>query len=125
VPPGLISPGWSVRQILRHDNVERRRAAIEAIGWDRFAEKARLRPVGTPVPDPANPGQELRLFRAPRQLGGTAARVLIRTDGTPGPDGARRSRGLVVAASINDPVEAAAWTYHLSREAYLAIRRRS
>ncbi len=125
VPADLIEgPGWTAQQILTHSNTEVRRAAVERIGWDRFIAEARLVPVGAPVPDPGNPGQELTLYDVPGRIYRTPVRVLLCTNGSVERDGERRRFGLTVPARFSDPVEAAAWTFGWDREQYAALEHR-
>jgi len=129
----------TVEAIGAEQNVEVRRCAIEAMGWSRFAEEAGLVPVGlTPgtrqastelcnarVPDPGNPGQHLVLYDVPERLWGSRVRLLMCTNGSAERDGTRRRYGLTIPAEISDPVEAAAWTYNLTRDEYAAAQRRT
>ncbi|WP_433463158.1 DUF6745 domain-containing protein [Spirillospora sp. CA-128828] len=129
VPPDLIDPGWSaadivhasdeelqrraVRQfgsasyaaVLRAEHVvpDRRRCALERLGWPRFAAEAPLAAVAGPAADPGDPGCELALYDVPAIVFGRAARVVVRTGG------ARHQTALLVPADATDPVAAAAW----------------
>lgn len=125
VPKTLIDPGWDAKTILKEPDQEVRRSAIERVGWDQFIEDAKLKQVGKPADDPGNAGQTLTLYDVPERLYGTAVRVLLCTNGTIERDGTRRRFGLTVPATINDPIEAAAWTYNWPKEDYeqLEIRR--
>ena len=144
VPASLVTgDGWTVEAILREENTEVRRCAIERMGWDRFVAEAGLKMVGEPVEDPGNPGYEpslvqrwlkgeqsmppgvLALYDVPRKIYGTAIRVLLCTNGTIERDGMRRRFGLTVPAHVSDPIEAAAWGYNLTREQYLTCQRRA
>jgi len=141
---GRRVPQWVIDQptieaIAAETNVEVRRCAIEALGWDRFTEQAGLVPVGARattkrqstaeiqarVPDPGNPGQHLVLYDVPERLWGTRIRLLMCTNGSPERDGHRRRYGLTVPAHIEDPVEAAAWTAGLTRDQYQEMQRRT
>jgi hypothetical protein len=136
---GRRVPGWviaapSIEAIMAEDNVEVRRCAIEALGWDRFIAEAGLVPVPAGdskdlafahVPDPGNPGQHLVLYDIPEGLWGGRIRLLMCTNGTPERDGTRRRYGLTVPAGISDPVEAAAWTAGLSKDEYARMVRRT
>ena len=85
--------------------------------------------LGQVVPDPGNPGGDLRLYSI--QVGnawiGTARlRVLVCTNGTPEPDGTRREYGIVVPADFEgDALAAAAWAYGLKRRQYAQLARRT
>jgi hypothetical protein len=118
VPRDLIEGHWSTSDILRHDNAEVRRCAIERMGWDRFVAEAGLRQVGDTVPDPGNPGHYLQLFDVPEQVYDEPVRVLLCDNATPERDGTRRRFGLTVPADCPDPVAAAAWTFDLAADTY-------
>jgi hypothetical protein len=137
---GRVVPEWVVVRptadmILAASNVEIRRCAIESMGWHRFAAEAGLVPVDPagrstdPAacrrPDPGNPGQHLVLYDIPEQLWGSRVRLLVCTNGSPERDGTRRHYGLTVPAGISDPVQAAAWTYGLTRDEYAECQRRT
>jgi hypothetical protein len=127
---GRRVPEWvitspDVKRIARERNVEIRRCAIESLGWDRFVREARLQPAGEDAPDPGNPGGRLRLYDVPERLWGSRARLLTCLNGTAERDGTRRSYGLTVPADISDPVQAAAWTYGLTRQEYATLQRRT
>ena len=137
-------PAWvierpTVEAIAAELNTEVRRCAIEVMGWDRFTQEAGLVPVGNQpgasrpgkvtaaagVPDPGNPGQYLTLYEVPERLWGSRVRLLLCTNGSAERDGTRRRYGLTVPAHIQDPLEAAAWTYGLTREQYALTQRRT
>ncbi len=141
---GRRVPQWvienpAIEAITAEPNVEIRRCAIESLGWARFTAEAGLTPVGrhpgtrqrstgltaARVPDPGNPGQHLVLYDVPERLWGTRIRLLMCTNGSPERDGTRRRYGLTVPAGIDDPVEAAAWTYGLTRDQYARTLRRT
>jgi hypothetical protein len=127
---GRRVPEWviaspCVKQIARERNVEIRRCAIESLGWDRFVGEAQLQPVGDDAPDPGNPGGRLQLYDVPERLWGSRVRLLTCRNGTAERDGTRRSYGLTVPADISDPVQAAAWTYDLTRQEYATLQRRT
>jgi len=124
VPADLIEEGWSVERILQERNAEVRRCAVERYGWDRFAADAQLVVVDE-QPDPANGDSRLRLCDVPAQVYGTAVRVLLCVNASPERDGTLRRFGLTVPASIGDAVEAAAWTFDLSKAEYLTLERAS
>ena len=127
VPASLVTgDGWETATILREPNTEIRRCAIERMGWDRFIPAAGLTQVGSPVPDPGNPGHELALYDVPERIYGDAdVRVLLCTNGTQERDGVRRRFGLTVPADIADPLHAAAWGYDLTPEQYATAVRRA
>ena len=125
VPADLIERGWDTARILREDNAEVRRAAIERSGWDQFIADADLAQVGDTVPDPGNPGNTLALYDVPEAIYDEPVRVLLCTNGTPERDGTRRRFGLTVPADVDDPVTAAAWTYGLPGDVYATLERRS
>lgn len=126
VPADLIDgDGWTPEQILKERNQEIRRCAIERLGWDAFIDQANLTRVGEPVPDPGNPGNTISLYDLPETLFEQPVRVLLCTNGTEERSGERRRFGLTVPAEIDDPIEAAAWTYDWPVAAYrqLEVRR--
>ena len=103
----------------REANVEVRRCAIERIGWASYIDQAGLRLVAS-APDPGNPGSELRLYDMRKET-----RVLLAVNGSVERDGRRRRYGLTVPGFLNDPVDAAGWTYGLSAEQYSLLVRRT
>ncbi|MFR9778060.1 DUF6745 domain-containing protein [Micromonospora sp. MS34] len=126
---GTAVPDWVIREptverIARERNVEVRRCAIEHLGWDAYLDQARLRLVAE-APDPGNPGCRLQLYDLPRQVWGTAARVLLAVNGSVERDGRRRRYGLIVPAHLDDPVAAAGWSYGLTGEQYVLLLRRT
>ena len=126
---GRRVPQWvitapDVERIGREPNVEIRRCAIESLGWDQFIDQTQIINVGS-APDPGNPGQHLTLYDVPERLWGSPVRLLLCTNGSTERDGTRRRYGLTVPAGIKDPVEAAAWTYRLSRDEYARCQRRT
>jgi uncharacterized protein DUF6745 len=127
---GRRVPAWvigepSLQRISAEQNTEIRRCAIESMGWDKFTEEAQLAQVGKSVPDPGNPGQSLALYDVPERLWGTPIRLLLCTNGTAERDGTRRRYGLTTPVTVSDPVEAAAWTYRISKADYAKAQRRS
>ncbi|MEV0589834.1 DUF6745 domain-containing protein [Nonomuraea cavernae] len=121
---GTRVPAWvitdpSVERIAREANVEVRRCAIERIGWEAYIDGAGLRLVAT-APDPGNPGSELWLFDMRAET-----RVLLTVNGSVERDGHRRKYGLTVPGFLDDPVEAAGWTYGLSAAQYSLLLRRT
>jgi uncharacterized protein DUF6745 len=127
VPAELVTgAGWPVERVLAEPNADLRRCAIERTGWDRFVTGARLRQVGPDRPDPGNPGQVLRLYELPGELGrpdGRPARLLLVTNASADRDGSRRTYGLPVPAEVSDPVAAAALTFGLSPAEYAGLDR--
>lgn len=122
VPGDLVERGWGVRRILAEPNVEVRRCAIERLGWDAFVRDANLRQVGGPVADPANPGHSLELYELPDTLlGRTGVNLLLCTNASEERDGKRKRLGLMVPASITDPLEAAARTFGLDSAEYARL----
>lgn len=118
VPAWVINdPG--VERIAREPNVEIRRCAIERIGWTSYIEQAGLRLVAT-APDPGNPGSHLRLYDMRAET-----KVLLAVNGSVERDGRRRQYGLTVPGFLQDPVDAAGWTYGLSAEQYSQLVRRT
>lgn len=125
VPAALINGEWTTDDILRESNAEVRRCAIEKIGWPEFVKQAKLKKVGRSQQDPGNPGFMLTLYDVPEQIFETAIRVLLCTNGTIERDGTRRKFGLTVPATVQTPIEAAAWGYNLTADEYkrLQVRR--
>lgn len=125
VPADLITEGWSTERILKEENTEIRRCAIERMGWDQFIDGAGLQQVGTACDDPGNPGQTLALYDIPEQIYDSPMRVLLCTNGTVERTGERRRFGLTVPQSCRTPLEAAAWTYGLTADVYATAQRRT
>ena len=124
VPADLIEgTGWDTDRILREDNAEVRRCAIERRGWDWFVTVAGLSQVGATVDDPGNPGQVLSLYDVPEQVYDEPVRVLLCANGTVERDGTRHRFGLTVPGSISDPVAAAGWTFGLGPSEYRLLER--
>jgi hypothetical protein len=127
---GTPVPGWvisdpTVDLIRSEPNIEVRRSAIERLGWDTYIRDAGMALIAT-CPDPGNPGAELELYDDTPSTGwGAPGRVLLVTNGTPEPDGHRRRYGINVPGSLDNPVEAAAWTYGLPGELYATLARRT
>lgn len=127
VPADLIETGWDVKRVLSESNAEVRRAAIELTGWENFISAAGLTLVAS-APDPGNAPHTLELYDLPDKLQDMYdddARILLCTNGSVEPDGARRRYGLPVPARHDDPVAAAADLYGWPVEAYrrLEVRR--
>jgi hypothetical protein len=112
---GRVVPEWVIEErttqrIFAERNVEIRRCAIEAMGWEGFiGGLAGLGPPAT-APDPGNPGQQLRLYDLPPMPGQWwyYVRLLVCANGTLEADGSRRLFGIFVPKHITDPVRAAA-----------------
>jgi len=121
----LIEEGWTTDRILKEENAEIRRCAIERTGWDRFIIEAKLAQVGKAQSDPGNPGQSITLWDVPETIYDDPVRVLLCTNGTVEPDGTRRRFGLTVPASCRTPLEAAAWGYGLTSKEYATAQRRA
>lgn len=121
VPKSLIEEEWTVDQILKENNAEIRRCAIEKMGWPTFVVKAGLKQVGKTADDPGNPGHQLALYDVPNKVFNDPVRMLICTNGTPEADGTYRQFGLTVPSTIKDPVSAAAWTFGLTKAEYLKV----
>jgi hypothetical protein len=122
--PAWVVQGPSIPAIHAESNVEVRRCAIEAMGWDAYIAAARLSLVDTAV-DPGNPDHEIRLYDVPESVWGAPARVLLATNGSAERDGTRRRYGLPVPGDLTDAVQAAAWTYGLTGDQYARLARRT
>jgi hypothetical protein len=127
VPVDLVTgAGWAPERILAEPNAEVRRCAIERFGWDRFITATGMTLVGAERPDPANPGQVLRLFELPapmRELYGEPARLLVVHNASRDRDGSRRAFGLPVPAHLDDPLAAAALTFAVDPAEYAGLER--
>ena len=126
---GTRVPAWvierpTVEAIHAEPNVEVRRCAIEALGWESYVTNAGLDLVDT-VADPGNPGFELRLYNVPLTVLDAPTRVLLATNGSVERDGTRRRYGLAVPGDVNNALHAAAWTYGLTGEQYAQLARRT
>jgi hypothetical protein len=124
--PKWVLDNPSHERIVAERNVEVRRCAIEAYGWDRFITAAGLRLVDS-CDDPGNPGHTLELYDVPEQLWGARTRVLLCINGSPRADGEYPRFGLRVPAerNITTALEAAAWGYGLTSEQYSTLQRRA
>lgn len=126
---GTRVPSWviddpSVDRIAAETNVEVRRCAIERIGWGAFIDQAALRLVGR-TDDPGNPDAELRLYDLLYARWGRPTRLLLAVNGSVERDGTRRRYGLRVPAWLDDPLDAAGWTYGLTGAQYQQLLRRT
>jgi hypothetical protein len=120
-----VLSGPTVDLIRAEPNIEVRRSAIERLGWEPYIRDAGMRLVAS-CPDPGNPGAELGLYDdIPGTGRGAPGRVLVVANGTPEPGGRRRRYGINVPGNLDNPVDAAAWTYGLSGELYATIARRT
>jgi hypothetical protein len=124
VPEWVLS-GPTAELIHAEPNIEVRRSAIERLGWDAYLRDGGMT-LAARCPDPGNPGADLELYDdVPDQGWGAPGRVLVVTNGTPEPDGHRRRYGINVPGDLDNPVDAAAWTYGLTGELYATLARRT
>ena len=114
----------AVERIAAEANVEVRRCAIEALGWDAFTREAELRLVAAEA-DPGNPGQQVELYDVPERLWGSRIQMVLCSNGSVERDGTRRRYGMTVPAGFSDPVSAIAWTGRMTRDQYLTMQRRT
>ncbi|WP_405959228.1 hypothetical protein OG239_28620 [Streptomyces sp. NBC_00868] len=124
VVPEWVVTGPTVERIHAEANIEVRRSAIERIGWGAYVEQAGLELVGT-ADDPGNPGFRLSLYDVPAGAWGRPGRLLLTVNGSVEPDGRRRRYGLGVPAHLDDPLDAAGWTYGVSGQQYAQLVRRT
>lgn len=124
VVPEWVVTGPTVERIHAEPNIEVRRSAIERIGWERYVDQAGLKLVGT-ADDPGNPGFRLGLYDVPAGMWGRPGRLLLTVNGSVEPDGRRRRYGLGVPAHLDDPLDAAGWTYGVSGQQYAQLARRT
>ncbi|MFD3697734.1 DUF6745 domain-containing protein [Streptomyces sp. NPDC058646] len=124
VVPEWVLSGPTVERIHAEPNVEVRRSAIERIGWDAYVAEAGLELVGA-SDDPGNPGFRLALYDVPAGAWGRPGRLLLAVNGSVEPDGRRRRYGLGVPAHIDDPLDAAGWSYGVSGQQYAQLVRRT
>lgn len=123
--PDWVLSGPTVDLIRAEPNIEVWRSAIERLGWDAYIRDAGMTLVAS-CPDPGNPGAELGLYDdMPGKGWGAPGRVLVVTNGTPEPDGHRRRYGINVPGNLDNPIDAAAWTYGLTGELYATLARRT
>jgi hypothetical protein len=113
----------TVERIHRESNSEVRRLVIERMGWLRYIEDAGLRLVAA-VPDPGNPGHQLRLYDLPKSRF-EPVRLLLMVNGSPDRSGDRRRYAELVPAWIDDPVQAVAWQYGCPVDTYRQLARRT
>lgn len=122
VPRDLIENGWDTERIMAERNAEVRRCAIERVGWDRFITTAGFRLIDQ-APDPANPGQVLRLYNVPRSVLGHRARILLCFNATPERSGTRRVYALPVPTACRTALAAAAWSFDVPEQTYEQLAR--
>ena len=124
VPEWVLS-GPTADLIHAEPNIEVRRSAIEQLGWDAYLRVGGMT-LAARCPDPGNSGADLELYDdRPARGWGAPGRVLVVTNGTPEPDGHRRRYGINVPGDLDNPVDAAAWTYGLAGELYATLARRT
>jgi len=123
--PDWVLSGPTADLIHAERSVEVRRSAIEQLGWDAYLRDGGLT-LAARCPDPGNPGADLELYDdRPDRGWGAPGRILVVTNGTPEPDGRRRRYGINVPGDLDHPVDAAAWTYGLTRTVYATLARRT
>ncbi|MFD4675644.1 DUF6745 domain-containing protein [Lentzea sp. NPDC058450] len=121
---GQAVPRWvidepDVVRILTEPSIEVRFCAAERLGWETYVEQAQPPLLGS-VPDPGNPGFDLRLYDLWDQIN-----LLLVVNGSVERDGTRRRYGLRTWRWVNDPLEAAAATYGLTADQYSQLLRRT
>ena len=129
---GVNVPAWVntdrgqpdyLERVLRLENTEQRRVAIEEAGWDRVIDELDLTLVDE-ADDPGNPGHTLRLFDlGSLDLYETPVRLLVMWNASPDRDGHRRVFGETVPATIKSAVEAAAWQFDIDPATYKTLAR--
>jgi hypothetical protein len=122
VPKDLIETSWGVEKIMAERNTEIRRCAIEKMGWDQFVLASEFKLVDE-CPDPANPGQMLRLYDIPRKVLDLPVRALLCTNATVERDGARHTFGLTTPTDCRTALSAAAWSFDLTEGEYKELVR--
>ena len=123
--PDWVLSGPTPELIHAELNIEVRRSGIEQLGWDAYLRDGGLT-LAARCPDPGNPGADLELYDDRPGIGwGAPGRILVVTNGTPEPDGHRRRYGINVPGDLDNPVDAAAWTYGLAGEQYATLARRT
>ncbi|MCV6975780.1 DUF6745 domain-containing protein [Mycobacterium bourgelatii] len=122
VPRDLIENGWDTKRIMAERNAEVRRCAIERVGWHQFITTAGFRLIDQ-APDPANPGQLLRLYKVPRRVLGYRARILLCVNATPERNGARRVYELSVPTTCRTALTAVAWSFDVPEQTYERLAR--
>ena len=123
VPADLIEGvGWDTDRILKEVNAEIRRCAIERMGWHHFIKESGMKQIGKTVDDPGNPGQHLALYSIPK-IFAEPVNVLLAVNATIERDGSRHQFGLTVPATITDSIEAAGWTFGMTKKQYSALER--
>jgi hypothetical protein len=128
---GIRVPGWviqnpNVEQALAERNTEVRRAAFEAIGWDKVIDHLGAKPIDV-CPDPSNFPHELQLYKLPDTANpyGQPVNLLLMTNGSPDRDGSLRRYGETVPPSIKSALDAAAWQFGLKPDVYQQLARRT
>ncbi|MGI5500448.1 DUF6745 domain-containing protein [Lentzea sp. CA-135723] len=119
---GQTVPRWVIEEpdvvrILTEPSIEVRFCAAERLGWENYVEQAQPPLIGS-VPDPGNPGFDLRLYDLWDQIN-----LLLVVNGSVERDGTRRRYGL--RTWMRDPLEAAAATYGLRPDQYAQLLRRT
>ena len=122
VPCDLIENGWDAKRIMAERNAEVRRCAIERIGWDRFVTTAGVKLIDQ-APDPANPGQVLRLYNVPGSVLDHRTRILLCVNATAERSGTRRVYALSVPTTCRTALAAAAWSFDVPAQAYEQLAR--
>ena len=127
---GTHVPAWviedpTVEQAMAERNSERRRCALESVGWGALEPH-----LGDPIdvcPDFANGANELRLYRMPDHINpyGQPVNLLLMVNGSPDRSGEIRRYGETVPASIKRADAAAGWQYGLDPKVYRQLERRT
>jgi hypothetical protein len=105
--PEAVTP----RRVLGWANAERRRVAIERMGIDTF-----MRAVGAEVVQQDDYG---RLWQTSREIDGEPFVAVEVVNATEEPDGSRNTYFLRVPPSVRTARRAVAWTFGLTRRAYM------
>jgi hypothetical protein len=122
--PPRIDPAAVLDEFARLTLLELAHAAAScaaAHAYDDMLTRGLLEQSGPAVPDPGNPGAVLRLtcdtHGAITQRGGRVLLAVNPADGL--------TVALPVPPYVDDPVEAAAWSYDVDRDTYLTLARRT
>jgi hypothetical protein len=126
---GTLVPEWvienpTVEQALKERNSEVRRAAFEAVGWDKAITELGINPIDT-CPDPGNSPHHLSLYALPEQIYDQPVNLLLMVNGSPDRNGELRRYGETVPASITKADAAAAWQYGVPTNVYRQLARRT